>query len=308
MRVLQSRRKRPLDVLAIGTNGTVAAACSQFGVRADVEVWTVASGGDSHTLPDVDRDVFSITFSPDGQYLFVGREHFVAVCDAATGARVADLVSQYQHPEAALSADGTRILVTANGGAGCTVTCHATWGGSRFRQLWDVESGDLFSDPCFSPDGSRAAVSVHESRGDRVRNRVHVLDAESGALKARIEFDRDGSEPIEQVAFSADGEEVLARARSRTVKLFDAATGQPAGELVHPGRPFVTGMAVHPGGMLACSRNNGTVCFWDVGKRELVRTLDWKLGRLASVAFAPDGTLGAAGTEDGRVIVWDVDE
>ena len=40
---------------------------------------------------------------------------------------------------------------------------------------------------------------------------------------------------------------------------------------------------------------------------ELVRTLDWKLGKLVSVAFAPDGSIGAAGTEDGKIVVWDVD-
>ena len=66
-------------------------------------------------------------------------------------------------------------------------------------------------------------------------------------------------------------------------------------------------MAVHPGGTVACSRNNGTVCLWDLENGELVRTLDWKLGKLVSVAFSPDGSVGAAGTEDGQVVVWDVD-
>jgi WD40 repeat protein len=107
--------------------------------------------------------------------------------------------------------------------------------------------------------------------------------------------------------FSADGAKVLARSSGRTVKVFDAATGQAAGELLHPGRPFVTGVAVHPDGTVACCRNNGAVCLWNLEKRELVRTLDWKLGRLVSVAFSPDGSIGAAGTEDGQVVVWDVD-
>jgi hypothetical protein len=45
----------------------------------------------------------------------------------------------------------------------------------------------------------------------------------------------------------------------------------------------------------------------DVQKLEPLRTLDWKAGRLVSVAFAPDGALAATGTEDGKVVVWDVD-
>ena len=33
-----------------------------------------------------------------------------------------------------------------------------------------------------------------------------------------------------------------------------------------------------------------------------------KVGRLRSAAYSPDGTLGAAGNEDGRDVVQDVDE
>jgi WD40 repeat protein len=263
------------------------------------------------------QDAFSLAFTPDGQYLLVGRDRSVVAYHAATGAEAARLDTTGSFPEAAVPPEGTHLLVTETTGATGTVRCHALQMGPRFRELWSVAGGYLYGDPCFAPGGARAAVSVHESRGDRVRNHVHVLDAEAGTVTAKVAFDRDGSDPVEQVAFAADGSRVLARARSRTVKVFDAATGAPAGELVHPGRPFVTGMAVHPNGTVACSRNNGQVYFWDLEKRELVRTLDWtklirdedwKAAKLMSVAFAPDGSLGAAGTEDGQVVVWDVDE
>ena len=93
----------------------------------------------------------------------------------------------------------------------------------------------------------------------------------------------------------------------RTVQMFDAVSGARAGELVHRGRPFVTAVAVHPCGSVACARTDGTVTFWDADRLEAIRTLDWKAGKLVSLAFSPDGTLAAAGTEDGKVVVWDVD-
>jgi WD40 repeat protein len=107
----------------------------------------------------------------------------------------------------------------------------------------------------------------------------------------------------------------VSRTDSRTVRIYDAATGSAAGELVHTGRPYVSGIAVHPRGPVACARTDGTVTFWDVEKLEQLRTFDWKGKnapssvqlRLVSVAFSADGALAAAGTEDGKVVVWDVD-
>jgi WD40 repeat protein len=125
--------------------------------------------------------------------------------------------------------------------------------------------------------------------------------------KLLVTIPTDAASPVRQLAFTADGAKLIARTDGRAVQLYDVATGAPAGELVHAGRPFVTGMAVHPRGPVACCRTNGTVCLWDVEKRELLRTFDWKAGRLVSVAFGPDGALAAAGTEDGKVVVWDVD-
>ena len=44
------------------------------------------------------------------------------------------------------------------------------------------------------------------------------------------------------------------------------------------------------------------------GTLKQVHKWTWKLGPLRSVAYSPDGTVGAAGSDDGRVVVWDVDE
>ena len=48
--------------------------------------------------------------------------------------------------------------------------------------------------------------------------------------------------------------------------------------------------------------------FLDAGTGAVIRKFNWKLGPLVSVAFSPDGTLAAAGSAGGKIVVWDVDE
>jgi hypothetical protein len=68
--------------------------------------------------------------------------------------------------------------------------------------------------------------------------------------------------------------------------------------------------AFHPGGRTLAVIHGGPtlVKLYDLATLRLARTLRWKVGPLAAVAFSPDGMLGAAGSRDGRIVVWDVDE
>lgn len=305
MRVLQANERRPLDLLAVGAGGRVAAASSAFGVRGDVDVWDAATGRLVTTLglgvPDASRTC-SLAFDADGVRLFVGRSQSIAVFDetpkhcavfAATGT-----------PHFAL-ARGPRILVAESARGFARLSWRQLDAGTLFHEVWHAEgpAGSDYVAPAVSPDLTRVAAAIRPVGADRAA--VHIRLAATGTILARCEG--DPADPVKQLAFSADSNLLLVRIDGRAVKLFDAATGLPADELVHPGRPFVTGVAVHPDGTVACSRSSGVVCLWNVAKREVVRTLDWKLGRLVAVAFSPDGSTAAAGTEDGQVVVWDVD-
>jgi WD40 repeat protein len=320
MRVLQAKTKRPLDVLAVSAGGHVAAASSAFEATGIVDVWDVATGKVVFSTAGSQGTRQTLAFAPDGGCLFVSEEQAVAVFAVPGGKLVARQPIPTREPDLALSPDGARLLAAASNEADGDVTCFELGAKTSFRRLWSVgpDRFILYGDPAFSPDGNVVAVSMHDGFRDHVHNLVHLRAAGTGKLLRTIDFDLTGADPIKQIAFSADGAKVLVRASGRVVKVFDAATGQLAGELLHPGRPYVTGMAVHPNGEVACARNDGTVCFWNLEKRELTRRLAWNRllstgeplfkRKLVSVAFAFDGSIGAAGTEDGQVVVWDVDE
>jgi WD40 repeat protein len=69
-----------------------------------------------------------------------------------------------------------------------------------------------------------------------------------------------------------------------------------------------TDLAFHPSGRcLAATSNDATVKLYDTETWAVARTYSWKIGKLRSVAFSPDGTLAAAGSDTGKIVVWDVD-
>lgn len=69
------------------------------------------------------------------------------------------------------------------------------------------------------------------------------------------------------------------------------------------------GFAFHPEGHTMAVIHGGPtlVKLYDVESLKLTAKFNWKVGALASIAFSPDGMLGAAGSRDGRVVLWDVD-
>jgi WD40 repeat protein len=316
MRVIQSEFNRPLDLLAIGARGHIAAASSVFasssflGVQGDVKVWDLASGKLAFSRLINEGGLWSLAFTPDGDHLLVGTDTALHVLQVSTAERLFGLNLALSLPSFTVSATGRRLLVIERVNQTSRLACWDFADDPEFRRLWVDEHHEplSYSNPAISRDGSRVAVAVRASFGphDRSNEGIYVRDATDGKIQTSIRWDAD--DPVMELQFAADGSLLLVRSWGRIVKVVDAVSGHLKGELIHRGRAYITGMAVHPSGLLACSRNNGTVCFWNVEKRELVRVLDWKLGKLVSVAFSPDGCIGAAGTEDGQVIVWDMDE
>lgn len=79
-------------------------------------------------------------------------------------------------------------------------------------------------------------------------------------------------------------------------------------QLVLPPHPEdVTGIAVTPDGYtFATSCLDGYVRLWDAVSGEEKAAFNWKQGPLTAVAFSAEGHLGAVGSANDRVMLWDV--
>ena len=94
-----------------------------------------------------------------------------------------------------------------------------------------------------------------------------------------------------------------ARVLSLSVVLLAAAA--PGGTEA-PARD-VSALAFSPdGAMLATAGADGTIRFWEISSRRLLRSWEGKAERVLSLSFSPDGTFLASGWADGTLIVKQV--
>jgi WD40 repeat protein len=62
------------------------------------------------------------------------------------------------------------------------------------------------------------------------------------------------------------------------------------------------------GRFLATVSNDETVRIWDTHSWQEQTTFTWDIGKLLNIALAPDGCRAAAGSDSGKVILWDLDD
>jgi WD40 repeat protein len=151
-------------------------------------------------------------------------------------------------------------------------------------------------------------VTQEIESGIAVRDQVYKLTVrEPDTGKPREEIWVPGR-TIDQLLIAPNGSWLVVRAGpSLLVWDCDDLDRKPR-KVGYSSPKHITGIAFHPSGQyLAATSNDTTVKLYDTATWRLARTFTWNIGRLRSVAFSPDGTRGAVGSDTGKVVVWDVD-
>ena len=111
------------------------------------------------------------------------------------------------------------------------------------------------------------------------------------------------------LAFSPDGMRLASASLDGTAKVRDLASGE---EFTFSGLTFpawITGVAFSPDGetLFAGIAEDKFIYQWDVGTGQEVKTFSSDGKEIFGIALSPEGSLLAAGDQDGNIHVWEVE-
>jgi WD40 repeat protein len=321
MRTLAGPLRR-LEVVAFSPDGTELAAVGGYdptsarpgavGVDRGVLVWHLGGGPAALRHLFADRSAADVAYTADGRWLLVALSSRRLDSDADLGLFAVDR-STYVEPtepvsyHQSLATAGDRLLTTGGSADGfssnASLSYYRLGGRTPFRPTWHIEypTTRWASALAVFPDGRTVVRESTLTRRGLSPAELVVRSATGQPLGDPVPVG-----PAGWVFASADGRQVVQNAGT---SLLVHPLGDPAAEprKVVFGKKHCTGLAFTPDGRsVLAAGNDGTTRRLDAATWAETGRWDWKAGKVRSVAVSADGLTAAAGTNTGRVILFDL--
>lgn len=323
-------KPKPVDHLAFLHDGRLTSARKPTDSTFEgVEVWDLSGRCRAHTMP-ADSTVAGYLWHPGGRWMYANlwSRSDLALIDTRDGTTHGlRCVTYGQHFPVAVSPDGRRVVasvhthnyprdgIQARSDTQDWLICWEHKGEGKPKQLWERQRPLrewITYHVTFFPNRDRFVTFDMKGRGPRKSqgSRLVVRSATDGSMIGKVAV-----ECTDQLLASPDGKWVVLRwgVKMQIRKADDlSCIAHEIIEATDPGfyvaQFFGPSLAFHPSGRyLAATSNDATVKLYDTSNWQVARTFTWDIGRMRSVAFSPDGTLAAAGSDSGKIVVWDVD-
>lgn len=232
------------------------------------------------------------TFSPDGARVAVFLEsggHLV-VFDAASGKEAFRIPCEDRLRRLRFGPQGLLVACQDDG----RVTVWSTDDGSRVIQ-WQAHPVDT-TDLAFSPLDPWLLATADIQGG------ICLWDLDHGCGVRRIQGPGEG---VNRVAFSAEGEEVVASSQDGTTRFWRLVDGRQV-ERARTGGDWGGVLALHPDGRRVAGSCGPSILVWERGADPARDEGRDQAGVLFGVDVSPDGTKAATGATDGTVALWDL--
>lgn len=285
---------------------------------ASVRYWDLNTGEEIWRYSDFNDSVYSVAFSPNGTYAFIGSED--------NSLRRINLETQevdrfYEgHTEAvfslAVSPNG-QYLASASGDVFASVLRIGFQSVDNSVRIWDIETGEQLR--IF--EGHEAVVLgvwfhpldenlIFSASGDGT---VRIWNIETG--EEVQQFDSDGW--VSAADISPDGRYVVAatgaptdtivRTGAPTIIMWDTETGQEVGRFDGHTEAIISVQFSPDGTRLISSSQDKTVRLWDVDTQEQIEAFSEHTGFVTYTRFVGDGSQAISSSQDGTIRLWDLE-
>jgi WD40 repeat protein len=302
MRVLKTAPGEVLDVAFSPDCRAIAAAVEGAGIF----LWNLDSPNIAPVRLEVEVRPAGLRFSPDGRRLswqaIAGRRTYDRDNRTATNETYPMLAT----PNTLAHATYATRAITQHGIPDYNLLGWQLKEDEWIRQ-WQISTRALrVANVTLAPTGDRFAMfTCVDIPGAEHRWRLEIRDT---ATSAEIAV---GSYPYSYAAkplrFNPQGD-LIAGISGMTLLAWSLPTGGAPRLVQNDNRKHYTALAYHPNGhQLFLTSNDATVHVFDTHTLDRVNRYTWQLDELSAVAISADGTLAAAGSATGDVVVWDLD-
>ena len=288
---LRGHRQR-VNTLAASPDGSRLASGSQDGT---VRIWDVLSGRELATFSSGSNAVNSVAWSPDGSKLSSAEDRGLRIWEVNTGKELRVLTRTTGWSGAiqsvAWSSDGRRLATGANNSS---------------VQVWDAATGQSL----VQLTGHRAALTCVAWSADNIHlasaaqdGTVRVWDT-IAAKELFVPLQHGAS--VRNVAWTSDGAQLASGGDDNMAKIWDGSTGEALRSFRAHGT-VVTAVAWKPGTrqLSTASKYDVTVRQWDLARtNHSLPALRGHTLPVLSLAWGPNGSWLASGSEDGEIKIW----